>query len=917
MSDSKKINWQLLFFIAVLLIATPSTYIIKQAPQSHSGIVALELAYTSEKADTILNSWKRPVKVYNLITDKYDVRYDLVNQAKTNTWIDFIFILSYGLLLLAYNKRINTDNSKKVSLFKWLIIVACCFDVIENIGMLLFLDGHSYPVMLFSVPATLKFLLLVGVFLFGLDGVQWIITQLKGFTRVVRNFFYIFRTSPLTIVSLVVMYFFIWASDQGQDILLIINDSWVGPIFLYMVVIILALMNWHFPKIFDRTIFDGLKTTDLFGKKPFNIQQYKDDQLDLPRLLGAITFLIPAFGMLNVLVIFGLGFRLDFYSSSAWMVITIFLIQRCFKKRYFQWIYGHGSSHIWFWIICGILFLVPFLCIPLNNHEPHDIIWLFAGLLAYGILFCLITANRRALAENHPFFRDDNTNRFIWRSVLFPILLFGFYFVCNALYCPGFPVRFFAFSVAMSAIITYYGLFTILTFYGKIIRINLSVILVVLMIGITFGTNNDFHYIDKQPTTKESPVKLDTYIEKWLTDRLSTEAVKDSFYTIYLVNTYGGGIRASTWTCLVINKLDSLSRSRDSTDLFQNHVLAYSGASGGTVGASILCANGFNQIRNPVLHNSDYTAFFGNDYLTAVITGLLGNDIWYSGLHISCGRDRSKVQEHLWQRYYSLHFANDSSYGKNIKELWDGTHTKVPLLFSNSTDVTFGRKAICAPVTLNDTDFIGATIITNNLIHADTTLKLSTAAFLSARFPYLSPAGAFNSEHNILDGGMVDNAGAETEMQLYRVLKRVINAHDTFRNHFKVYVISLKNSYKLEDSTNKLKAKNIAQVTAPISALTNVGCEGNTQKNEAINKAYFSHNDSDKLVAGYCLVQPMVQKLPVTIKHWFSSPYTDSAIVPLPLGWSISDLALARMEVSVDSLCGKDKLLYKIIFPKK
>jgi hypothetical protein len=79
-----------------------------------------------------------------------------------------------------------------------------------------------------------------------------------------------------------------------------------------------------------------------------------------------------------------------------------------------------------------------------------------------------------------------------------------------------------------------------------------------------------------------------------------------------------------------------------------------------------------------------------------------------------------------------------------------------------------GRRVVVAPVTISgDTDAVYLFRGT-----ASVRIRFSTAAFLGARFPLISPAGeiAFSRKQNLalVDGGYVDNTGTETLAALIR-----------------------------------------------------------------------------------------------------------------------------------------------------
>jgi len=729
---------------------------------------------------------------------------------------------------------------------------------------------------------------------------KWLLKKLQDVTGILSDLMYIFRFSPLTIISLAALFFTVWGSDQGQDLMLTINDNFLGPLTLYAVISILAVMNWYFPKFYIRVKWSDKKLKDLFTY-PFDFRpsmsRYFPNQVTIPRLLGVLTFLIPAFGMLKVLSIFELLKPSIGILPIAALAITTLFFEWCFRKNYFKF---YATWPKVFSIVCILLLLSPLILWPFNHNRPIDIRLLFWGLLCYAFLFALVTSNREDLMVKIKLLNSKYITPVIWVITIFPTALFVYYFACNIFYCPGFRVPYMTFAIVMSGIITYYAVFTVINIIGKKNNINLSLLLIIALALAAANLPNKYHFVDVQAKNNTKPaLTLREYAKKWLEDRYKP-ADSSKPYQVYIVNTYGGGIRAASWTCLAMSKLDSLQYRKNHT-LFQDHVLAYSGASGGTIGASILCANGF--AKHARVRSGRYNRFFKKDLLTPVLTGLIGNDIWYACLDISCGKDRSKVQEHLWEYYCSQVFHSDK-YSKNIDELWDGSNTTVPLLFSNTTDLKQGCKGIMAPVILDTNDFPGCTFV-RDLYNDKSTLRLSTAAFLSARFPYLSPAGGFDENHHFLDGGMVENSGAETAMQLYRVLKQIIDSNENYKKYFRVNIISLNSAYH-GDTVVLNKKKNLSQIFAPITGIINVGLTGNTTRSDNGNRNYFKPDTLNPAIGNYYKVQPIVERIQFEQTSVLGKD-TFVAKVALPLGWSISDIALMRIRASLDALCDPDK----------
>ncbi|MBY0424268.1 MAG: hypothetical protein K2Q22_01415, partial [Cytophagales bacterium] len=196
------------------------------------------------------------------------------------------------------------------------------------------------------------------------------------------------------------------------------------------------------------------------------------------------------------------------------------------------------------------------------------------------------------------------------------------------------------------------------------------------------------------------------------------------------------------------------------------------------------------------------------------------------------------------------------------------------LLFSNSSEVYSGKKGIYAPVRLNRNHF-PSTISIRDLLESFP-LRLSTAAFLSARFPYISPAGRLDSSHYFLDGGIVENSGAETALGIYQALEHVISKDTSLQKlKFQIYILSLKNSIDIGEGKEK---KKLFELTAPISAALNAGGISElATKSDTLNKIHLGYR--------YLSMRPI-------------SNCPNEKIV-LPLGWKISKYSLDFMYQSI------------------
>jgi hypothetical protein len=115
-------------------------------------IVSLELAWSNQKATRVADSWS----------------VDQTTSALYSIYVDYLFILAYTLFLMVCVLAANIDPQLtfRTKVFLTLAAGALLTDVIENIFMTSFLNERQTPAILFSFPATLKFLCIVVVALY-------------------------------------------------------------------------------------------------------------------------------------------------------------------------------------------------------------------------------------------------------------------------------------------------------------------------------------------------------------------------------------------------------------------------------------------------------------------------------------------------------------------------------------------------------------------------------------------------------------------------------------------------------------------------------------------------------------------------------------------------------------------------------
>jgi hypothetical protein len=348
----------------------------------------------------------------------------------------------------------------------------------------------------------------------------------------------------------------------------------------------------------------------------------------------------------------------------------------------------------------------------------------------------------------------------------------------------------------------------ILSYLGHMTRIPILSILV--LAGLVFaGFNiNDNHEVRTVPKTVAADVaqfdalpQLD--LVKWLASR--EDRAQYEHYPVFLVATEGGGIRAAYFTASILAAL------QERCPAFAQHTIAISGVSGGSLGASVFAALAADQAsakdfnptapgcriaggmtRGPVLERAQKV--LSADLLSPLLGATLFPDSLQRVIPVPIPAfDRSTALEFAVEKAWRdaipgcldggtcdrFHAPATNLYGGN------GRHV-VPYLFLNTTEAETGTIIPFATAEIVDTHIrdrsqiddrnldcvqdgmIGTSCLKPrqpNLSMAyefgpDLTLPLSTAAILSARFPYLTPAGSVEGSPNKhVDGGYFENSG--------------------------------------------------------------------------------------------------------------------------------------------------------------
>ncbi|MEM7253853.1 MAG: hypothetical protein AAF493_20735 [Pseudomonadota bacterium] len=329
-------------------------------------------------------------------------------------------------------------------------------------------------------------------------------------------------------------------------------------------------------------------------------------------------------------------------------------------------------------------------------------------------------------------------------------------------------------------------------------RFGVPILLILSALVLVFSGSNDNHSIRAHP--ENMPVENRTTFNASIEDWQRTNCSDTGCPRFVFVATAGGGIRAAFWTGVVLGELHDTSRA------FRKQLYGVSGVSGGSVGATVYRAvrdeGGEPPIR-PAIER-----VLGQDYLGPVSAGLLYPDALQRFMPVPFFQDRAAVFEQGMEANYRLAFPHSVGLTGSFVAL---TKHPSPVLFLNSTWSDNGRRIVASNV-LPPSSSDAARILYQDLLHTlGHDMRLSTAAHNSARFPVVSPAGAWQpvgepkakdgeiiERQRLQDGGLFENFGAET------ALETLIGAQSRFpASRFKPFVILISSDPALDDELAK------------------------------------------------------------------------------------------------------------------
>lgn len=455
-------------------------------------------------------------------------------------------------------------------------------------------------------------------------------------------------------------------------------------------------------------------------------------------------------------------------------------------------------------------------------------------------------------------------------------------------------------------------------------KLRLPLIGLLLLWAILCSGFNDNHAIRTVPT--DAPIETASSSEK----AGKKTPVKDAFNAwhdavqkaypmtapaqrpVFLVATEGGGIRAAYWTAIVLASLQdrSLDARKAWTNAhpdqppppdFASHLFAISGVSGGSLGAVVFNALLADNVAYPMENKAH--DILRQDFLSPTLAAMFFPDLLQRFLPIPfASADRAAALETAWEYGWERTISGTASGGdpranrlaQPFRKLWQTWKGEVPLpaLFLNGTRVESGKRIITSnlPITTTMNGEFSDAEDAEDQLGGNTSgrdIPASTAAHMSARFTYVSPAGLLPGGGRVVDGGYFENSGAATALEiLYEVEAAIEEGH--WPETVVPVVIEIRNGPTQQNPDTRKntvpeakqpKREFLNEALAPLSTLFNTRAARATFSQEAIESEQESQRE----------LHPENRPRNRLLFGLHDSP------VPLPLGWMLSGGAAIEM----------------------
>lgn len=466
-------------------------------------------------------------------------------------------------------------------------------------------------------------------------------------------------------------------------------------------------------------------------------------------------------------------------------------------------------------------------------------------------------------------------------------------------------------------------------------RLKIPLFLLLFIIASIFSMFNQNKNVRLLPDTNRSVEKrssITEYFDAWYKERKERYRPSDNEdprIPLIIVLSEGGGIRAAYWSGGLLARLQAENME------FSSHLFAINGVSGGSFGAAVFaglvkcqkasdckaelekkCSQ--DKPEEPCLQ---YMAgeIIGNDYLSPIVAAMSSRSLiqWIVPLPIN-RFDHGKVFEKKWENTWKEALKNTNYFSDPFLSLWEAdpnvkknSNFEIPALFINITRVDNGMPVLVSNLTFAQRSSEYGNIIEDFYAYSQNDIRLSTAALLSARFPYVSPAGILKIKEPVVDpaesqetarppkfrerrigfvdGGYFENTGANTAYEIYMEIARHFEKGTTTDpsrpswDKLKPVIVYIKNGSQTENLKNP-GGTLYSQFKAPIDTLF--------QTRDA-----HTHNAVSKIKEFVEMYNGQFIECSLTTKS--------EGAAKIPLGWALSETTQKRIDDRIDDIIGE------------
>jgi hypothetical protein len=553
-----------------------------------------------------------------------------------------------------------------------------------------------------------------------------VLTGLRAHWQKLLDWLSVVRPARLPLVMVGAVLAFLIVSAQGQDVVRALAERQSGAqddgqrILFFAAVLAWSLYAWYWARVMLRLAFPGV---------PGNEPCYHALRTWLPRLLGTLA----ALGVAAALALAARGYAEGEHRAvrdlllgyAFWCLLgaLAFLAAVTFRRRLTRTLLARISGRA-----------------PARMRGAVDMLSVSrTGEVEYG------TEGLRGLG--------GATLTVLAATLLGALLLLVLFVFALQASAPLFGTA----ALVMLAATGWIAGGAALDVFG--LRQRVPVFTALFALAILFSPLNDNHAVRALEGPPPAPAELRALLDQWL----AAQPPAADAYPIYLVNAEGGGIRAAWWTASVLGELQG------AIPQFERRLFSLSGVSGGSLGAAVFTALLAEQrAGNAVIAKQKAQAILGEDFLAPVAAAMLYPDLLQRLLPFPVPHfDRALALEQAWERAWRAHLPQSDRLAEPLARLREGAGW-APVLFLNATWVETGKRVIASQAVVAPEDFVDAEDA--QAFFAPRALRLSTAAHMSARFTYVSPAGTLTrngAKHGrVVDGGYFENSGATTTLEI-------------------------------------------------------------------------------------------------------------------------------------------------------